>query len=177
MVALNAQSFPIRRLIALSRELGRKSRHLRLMTRQDLIHALTRSYGRVLVGRAAAGLMKARPDWSAKAGLSPWQLYAGAAAAGAFIGGAVAAPRETATCMGLMFSLFFLIAILLRLLALVNLTASKPARRMVLLSDAELPRYTVFVPLFKEAAILPHLAEALSALDYPGIMAQTPVEI
>lgn len=32
---------------------------------------------------------------------------------------------------------------------------------------AELPRYTVFVPLFKEVEILPHLAKALRNLDYP----------
>jgi cellulose synthase/poly-beta-1,6-N-acetylglucosamine synthase-like glycosyltransferase len=37
-----------------------------------------------------------------------------------------------------------------------------------LLSDAELPRYTVFVPLFKEVKILPHLAKALAKLDYPA---------
>ena len=30
-----------------------------------------------------------------------------------------------------------------------------------------MPRYTVFVPLFKEVEILPHLAKALAELDYP----------
>ncbi len=41
------------------------------------------------------------------------------------------------------------------------------ARKPQALSDAELPRYTVFVPLFKEVEILPHLAKALANLDYP----------
>jgi len=34
-------------------------------------------------------------------------------------------------------------------------------------ADAVLPRYTVLVPLYREAAILPGLVEALNGLDYP----------
>ncbi|MFG3339220.1 glycosyltransferase family 2 protein [Glycomyces sp. NPDC048151] len=33
--------------------------------------------------------------------------------------------------------------------------------------DAELPRYTVLVPLYREAAVVPGLVRRLSALDYP----------
>ena len=39
-------------------------------------------------------------------------------------------------------------------------------------SDETLPLYTVMVPLYHEAEILPQLAEALLALDYPGLLAQ-----
>src|SRR5262249_54444069 len=56
----------------------------------------------------------------------------------------------------------------LRLAAVLSLAfpaAKRPKRR--LLNDAELPRYTVLVPLFKEAKILPYLAKALTELDYP----------
>lgn len=35
------------------------------------------------------------------------------------------------------------------------------------LSDAELPVYTVLVPLFKEAKIVTHLVEAIRQMDYP----------
>jgi cellulose synthase/poly-beta-1,6-N-acetylglucosamine synthase-like glycosyltransferase len=35
------------------------------------------------------------------------------------------------------------------------------------LRDEELPVFTVLVPMFREAAMLPHLAEALRRLDYP----------
>jgi glycosyltransferase XagB len=177
VVAVNGQSFPIQRLVALSQKLGAKSRHLKLVTRQELIDAVSRSYGRVLVARAIAGLLRARPDWSAKTGLAPWQGYFGAIAAGLALGALPALPREALTLSALLLSLFFLAAIALRLAALLNLIL--PARRMAatpLLNDAELPRYTVFVPLFKEVEILPHLAGALAALDYPGIMAQTPPE-
>ena len=37
----------------------------------------------------------------------------------------------------------------------------------MVLCDAELPTYTVLVPLFREAAIVPDLIEALAAIDYP----------
>ena len=36
------------------------------------------------------------------------------------------------------------------------------------LADADLPVYTVLVPLHREAAVLPHLIRALAALDYPA---------
>lgn len=35
------------------------------------------------------------------------------------------------------------------------------------LPDAELPRYTVLVPLYREAAVVPELVRRLSAMDYP----------
>ena len=36
------------------------------------------------------------------------------------------------------------------------------------LSPAQTPQFTLFVPLYKEAAILPHLVEQLENLDYPS---------
>ncbi len=168
IVALNGQSFSIPRLIALSHKLGAKRSRLKLLTRQELIDAVTLAQGKVIVGRAVAGLIKARPQWSAKTGLAPWQAYAGAIGAGLMLGAVSVAPRQALTLTGFLLSLFFLLAILLRLAAVISLIF--PARRHPappLLSDAELPRYTVFVPLFKEVEILPHLAKALSDLDYP----------
>ncbi len=169
LVALNGQSFSINKLIALSEKLGTNSRHLKLITRQELIDSVTHTYGRVLVGRAVAGLMKARPEWSAKTGLAAWQIYCGAIVTGLATGALAAAPRETLTLSALLLSLFFLLAIALRLAAVLSLAfpeREKPKPR--LLDDGELPRYTVFVPLFKEVEILPHLAQALAGLDYPA---------
>jgi hypothetical protein len=168
LVALNGQSFSVQKLIALSRMLGAKSRHLKIVTRQDLIDSVTRSYGGVLVERAVTGLIRKRPGWSAKTGMAPWQVYAGAIAGGVCFGAACVAPREALIFSGLFLSPFFLLAMLLRIAAVLSL-AFPAARRQTprLLSDAELPRYTVLVPLFKEARILPYLARALTELDYP----------
>ncbi|MBI4725228.1 MAG: hypothetical protein HY765_09695, partial [Rhodomicrobium sp.] len=107
MVALNAQNSSIHTLITLSQRLGEKRRHLKLLTRQELIDAVTRSHGRVLVARAVAGLMKERPGWSAKTGLAPWQAYSGAAAGGLALGSLAVAPREVITLSALLLSLIF----------------------------------------------------------------------
>jgi hypothetical protein len=169
VVALNGQNFSIARLIALSQQLGQKRQHLKLITRQELIDSVTHSYGRVMVGRAVAGLMKARPDWSAKTGLAAWQVHWSAIAAGLITGALIVAPRMAMEVCALSLSLFFLLAIALRFAAALNLAfPNAEPEEQRLLSDAELPRYTVFVPLFKEVEILPHLANALARLNYPA---------
>jgi cellulose synthase/poly-beta-1,6-N-acetylglucosamine synthase-like glycosyltransferase len=113
--------------------------------------------------------MKARPDWSAKTGLAAWQVHWSAIAAGLVTGALIVAPRMAMEVCALSLSLFFLLAIALRFAAVLNLAFPDAQRKKQrLLSDAELPRYTVFVPLFKEVEILPHLANALARLNYPA---------
>ena len=170
VVALNGQTSSMQTLVTLAVKLGEKRKRLKLVTRQELIDLVTRTHGRVLVRRAVAELMKAHPDWSAKTGLASWQVYFGAIISGLALGALAFAPRETLTLASITLSLFFLLAIMLRFAAVVNLLAPAASQKRPLpplLSDAELPRYTVFVPLFKEVEILPHLAKALRNLDYP----------
>ena len=66
----------------------------------------------------------------------------------------------------------FLAAAILRLLSacFAEKAGEKPAYR----DDRELPIYTVICPLYREAAVVEQLVGAIRALDYPGIMAQTP---
>ncbi len=171
VVALNGQTFSTKTLVTLAVKLGEKRKRLKLVTRQELIDLVTRSHGRVLVSRAVAELMRAHPDWSAKTGLASWQVYFGVIVTGLASGALAFAPRETLALGAIALSLFFLLAIVLRLAAVASLlspAAGKEQRLPPLLSDAELPRYTVFVPLFKEVEILPHLARALRKLDYPA---------
>lgn len=42
------------------------------------------------------------------------------------------------------------------------------ARSSTLLTDVELPHYTIFIPLRDEAAMVPQLVDAMIALDYPA---------
>jgi cellulose synthase/poly-beta-1,6-N-acetylglucosamine synthase-like glycosyltransferase len=69
--------------------------------------------------------------------------------------------------LGLLLTTAFFAAAAMRLLALYWFAypAAAPYRRP--LSDAELPTYSVLVPLYGEAAVLPALLEAMTALDYP----------
>ena len=67
----------------------------------------------------------------------------------------------------------FAAAIVLRNLAV---AAADVASRAAPLDDAELPIYTIIAPLRGEERMVAKLVRALEALDYPGIMAQTPQE-
>jgi hypothetical protein len=52
-------------------------------------------------------------------------------------------------------------------LAALAIPAPVAAEAVVPLADADLPVYTVLVPLHREAAVVPDLLKALAALDYP----------
>lgn len=66
----------------------------------------------------------------------------------------------------LIFGLFFLSVIALRLFSLINLTSQKRQTRPRL-NDDVLPIYSVLVPVFRETGVLNQLIGALSRLNYP----------
>ena len=66
----------------------------------------------------------------------------------------------------------FLVVVGVRLLAVIHFVGGRrpgaPGTPSdVRIADAELPLYTVLVPLFREAHMLPHLLKALQRIDYP----------
>ena len=78
----------------------------------------------------------------------------------AMVAGLVARPLLVPAVAGLLMA-----PGLLRLLAALP---GPPAASVDLLRDAELPVYTVLIPLRDEAAMVPMLARAMRALDYPA---------
>jgi len=93
-----------------------------------------------------------------------WQWAAGVVAlAGPSAGAAIDAQAAWAVLHPLMFGLFGVTALTRLAAALVphRPEAAPP------LEDAALPRYSVIVPLYREAEIVPGLIEALESLDYP----------
>jgi hypothetical protein len=52
--------------------------------------------------------------------------------------------------------------------------AGAAAARHTRIDDARLPIYTIICALYREAPVVENLVAAIRALDYPGIMAQTP---
>ncbi len=167
--AINAQAMSISALTTLAQGLGFDRSHLTLLTRQKFIDALADTYGNALVSRAVFGLLRRHPQSSAKTGLLTWQAVFGSVMAGLALGAIAVAPRETIFLAEIGLSLVFILAIALRLAAAVALLfPSVSSVQPKPLSDVDLPRYTVFVPLFRETQILPHLAKALSNLDYPA---------
>jgi glycosyltransferase XagB len=132
---------------------------------RDMVAALQAVYGRDICGRAAAHLVHAVPEFSARWRISPSQAAALSGAAVAFATLWYAMPGGAAIFTSVVFGIVFLAVCGIRLLGLLP---AGPADRPPRLSDAELPVYTVLVPLFREARVLGQLVEALSRLDYPA---------
>ncbi|MEW6257329.1 MAG: glycosyltransferase [Pseudomonadota bacterium] len=85
-------------------------------------------------------------------------------AATALLALGVVAPAELGLCAVVTLSLLFLCVMGLRLAGcLVPEAAQMPAR----IADRDLPVYSVLVPLYREAAVVPRLVSALRELDYP----------
>jgi cellulose synthase/poly-beta-1,6-N-acetylglucosamine synthase-like glycosyltransferase len=131
--------------------------------------------------QAVHGLHSRRPVDSAGGAVCwPWQRIAAWLAAVPAVAGLAAMPEATIGALTGAAALPFLCVVVLRALALreVVLGACRlrrgdgpgRARRKAPadpLQDAELPVYSVLVPLFREAGVLDSLIRALDALDYP----------
>lgn len=84
--------------------------------------------------------------------------------------GAVAAPEATCAALFGFVSLVLLSIVLLRGLGLLTLLSRarrppSPPRQGI---DHELPIYSILVPLYREAEVVPDLVKALAAIDYPA---------
>lgn len=130
----------------------------------DLVRALEAVYGDEICRRAAWHLAAVQPELSAVRRLTPGQAAALVIAAAGIATGFYVYPAAAAIAASVVFGLVFLAVIGLRLLCL--LAPREPARPPRL-ADAELPVYTVLVPLFRETAVLDQLVAALVRLDYP----------
>ncbi len=79
---------------------------------------------------------------------------------------ALVAPLATLDTIWLLFTLFFLNCSYWKLAAAFRRTR---ALRLEPVSDGRLPRYSVLVPLYREAAVVSELVDHLSRLDYPAL--------
>jgi cellulose synthase/poly-beta-1,6-N-acetylglucosamine synthase-like glycosyltransferase len=100
-----------------------------------------------------------------------WQKAALAGLALGVGGGALLAPETTLAVLFAVMAVPFLCVVVLRSAALWNLFAppAPAVKPPPIRIDAELlPLYSVLVPLYREASVVPHLAAALMAIDYPA---------
>ncbi|HZA01515.1 MAG TPA: glycosyltransferase [Hyphomicrobiaceae bacterium] len=120
--------------------------------------------------RAVKSLLRKRPQLSAGSPTWQWQVLACVIAFGLALGGATVAPMATSDAVLVVLALAFFPVVLLRARILVGLLSGRDnerARQHPRIPDAELPIYSILVPLLREAAILPDLIRALSNFDYP----------
>ena len=141
------------------------ARRTALAAPENLRARLTRHARRHLARAAAYGLAEAAPTLSAATvprGLAlaaPLILFAAA-----LIMVWMLAPPAVRLGVEAMLSAVFLAAMGLRLGACLMPETGAP---QPVVEDRHLPVYTVIVPLYREAVMLPRLLAALSALDYP----------
>jgi cellulose synthase/poly-beta-1,6-N-acetylglucosamine synthase-like glycosyltransferase len=135
---------------------------------QDFLAAVRGVHGQFLLREATLGLAWRLPEFSARQRLTPQQAILFMAAASLIAVGAMVLPVEhswfIASCAG---GLFFLSVVALRLLCLLP---EVPRQRQPCgppLREADLPVYSVLVPLFRERAVLPQLIQALGSFSYP----------
>ncbi|MEZ5817191.1 MAG: glycosyltransferase [Hyphomicrobiaceae bacterium] len=118
---------------------------------------------------AIRGLFMRRPDLSARGPAPPWLLPVMALAFFSFSFAVVLEPFGAWGSLGALLILPFAGNTLLRLMAALEVlrrpcTTQAGGPRT---PDAELPSYTVLVPMYDEPEVLPGLVEGLAALDYP----------
>ncbi len=120
-----------------------------------------------LVHNAVYGLARAKPWASAKQRLTMAQIIAGILLFAAVASGiALLTLSSILQALQILASLFFLMVVGLRCLCLMPLPKGPPTVAP-LLTDAELPTYTVLVPMFREISVVGQLVHALTKLNYP----------
>ena len=114
------------------------------------------------------------PEFSARTVTTTRQKIFAAATVVAVLGGFVAAPTLAATLAFLLLGLCYIANIVLRLLLFGAARFGRSAGTTVTreeiagLNDADLPIYSILVPLYREAHMVARIAAALKALDYPA---------
>lgn len=116
---------------------------------------------------AAMRLTTLKPGFSCREGLSLGQTGMLAGILVTSVGGIAIAPMAMLQFFMLAAGFIFLAMSFLRLICLTERRIPPPGALMSSLTDAELPLYTVIVPLYREARVVPQLLHALASLDYP----------
>lgn len=121
-----------------------------------------------LLSDATRGLARTQPDVSAARRGPAWQPLLGAIITGVTLGSFVIDPRQTYAIIAMAFALFFIGVVAVRCVALIEIFRPRPeAKIKTRMPDADLPVYTIMVPLYDEERVLPNLIASLTKLDYP----------
>ncbi len=154
----------------LRRELGaRIVIDQRTTTTLDIERAVLNVFKHFIVEHSTVDLLNDRPDLSAASGYS-WEQKAGLVVTAVAIVAALV--WNWALTLGVLLAgadLVFLGAILFKVVAsLLGIGARRHFQQPVARDDFDLPRYTILVPVYREANIIGDLMANLGALDYPA---------
>ena len=137
----------------------------------DIVWAVQTAFADALSHRAVYELAELNPDLSAQRVFTPGQIMFGYALLTLMLLGVALSPTATLIALNAVMSVFYLgnfafkgILVFVGGARTINDTIAIEARA---LREDELPVFTVLVPMYKEPAMLPMLAQSLRALDYP----------
>ena len=148
-------------------QVGEPLRIIAAVPRRKLLNAARLVLGSRLRLEASAGLYRKSPEFSAKVRLNTAQIFMTAVAGLCLALGCFVLPVDDfILALAVLFNLFFLLTLSLRLLWLVSGPARK-RQNFPTPDDEQLPVYTVLVPVFREIRVLPQLIRSLRALNYP----------
>jgi len=144
-----------------------------VVSKFDIIFVVQTAFADPLSRRAVYELAELDPGMSARIVLSPAQVLAAYGGLSAVMIGLALAPIATLIAFNIAVSIFYLGNFLFKAV-LVSLGGGRSvenddtvAIEARALREEELPVFTVLVPMFREAAMLPQLAQSLRGLDYP----------
>jgi hypothetical protein len=141
-----------------------------IVPRQTVIDRIARRFARCLSDEAIYALDRRTPALSARCVATRGQARAFSIAAAILVAVAWAQPEAIVTALVVLMALLFALSVFFR--ALLAFRGASPIPAQPAAEGDALPVYTILVPLYREAAVLPALARALMALDYPGMLAQ-----
>ena len=142
---------------------------------RSIHHTIREYFSLELSDKARFDLARQSPESSAQFRFSNMQLWNLLALAVGVAGFFWLAPSHAATTFNVFLGMCFLSICLLKGLSVFigrshDLDTAADDKRCI--KDTELPLYSIIVPLFREAAVLPILADALCKLDYPAAKLQ-----
>ena len=144
-----------------------------VVTKFDIVVAVQTAFSGALSRRAVFELAEFDPQMSARTVFTTGQMIATYAFLTAILMGLAFAPLDTLIALNIAISIFYLGNFIFKgILVSVGSGRSAEIDEVVAveaqaLREEDLPVFTVLVPMFREAAMLPQLAQALRNLDYP----------
>ncbi len=171
VIAATRPLAPVVRAWAAARFPGRAITYV-VTAKFDIIWAVQCSFDHLIEADAREALFNARPDLSAKTTLTVNQVIVTWVVLSVVIIAMFIRPLQTAILISSMVTVLYTGCFLFRFM----LTWVGAHRRMDVtvspsevasLNDADLPVFTVLVPMYREAAVLPILVESIRRMDYP----------
>jgi glycosyltransferase XagB len=144
-----------------------------VVSKFDIVVAVQQAFGDALSHRAVFELSELDPAMSAKVVFSSAQVIGLYLLLSTLLAGLALAPLATLIVLNVVVSLLYLGNFLLKgiLVSIGGGRSTAADQRIAVEARAlradELPVFTVLVPMFGEAGMLPRLAQALRGLDYP----------